>query len=319
MASITSPYNAVKQCGSGKRICAVVIPIYKPEPSDNEIASLRQCLKVLNHYDIVFVTHKDLDRAAYEKICTTVRDAQVSYQYFTKQYFTNIEGYNALVLSRQFYRRFMGYDYMLIYQLDAWVFSDQLQYWCDKQYDYIGAPWLIHQAGKRKPVPRVIPVGNGGFSLRNVNTFLRMCSTLRIHLLRWYHYSRSKFLKTGKSKKYALGFVSRVLRKMWYIFYGDKRQNSDNEDTVFSFLLFLKKNNIPAWREALLFAFETCPDYCFELNGGQLPFGAHDVRGYDLIGEDRVMRYEFWKSIYLKKDRIGLNDEFSKEAPYVNL
>ena len=31
---------------------------------------------------------------------------------------------------------------MLIYQLDAFVFQDDLAYWCQQNYDYIGAPWL---------------------------------------------------------------------------------------------------------------------------------------------------------------------------------
>ena len=36
---------------------------------------------------------------------------------------------------------------MLIYQLDAYVFKDELLNWANKGYDYIGAPWLPWKNG----------------------------------------------------------------------------------------------------------------------------------------------------------------------------
>lgn len=44
------------------------------------------------------------------------------------------------MLEADFYRRFGKYKYMLIYQLDAFVFSDKLLDFCEMGYDYIGAP-----------------------------------------------------------------------------------------------------------------------------------------------------------------------------------
>ena len=38
------------------------------------------------------------------------------------------------------YSRFEKYEYMLIYQLDAFVFSDRLMEFVEAGYDYIGAP-----------------------------------------------------------------------------------------------------------------------------------------------------------------------------------
>jgi hypothetical protein len=35
-------------------------------------------------------------------------------------------------LSASFYERFLDTKYILIYQLDAFVFKDELQEWCDK-------------------------------------------------------------------------------------------------------------------------------------------------------------------------------------------
>jgi hypothetical protein len=39
--------------------------------------------------------------------------------------------------SKQFYERFVAYDYMLIYQLDAYVFKDELDDWSAKGYDLL--------------------------------------------------------------------------------------------------------------------------------------------------------------------------------------
>src|SRR6185312_14561683 len=60
------------------------------------------------------------------------------------------------------------YKYILFYELDAWVFRDELNYWCTKGYDYIGAPWLDSST------KQIVGVGNGGFSLRKVNSSIRI-------------------------------------------------------------------------------------------------------------------------------------------------
>ena len=58
---------------------------------------------------------------------------------------------------------------MIIYQLDAWIFEDKLDYFMDMGYDYIGA---IHLVGFKN---REGENGNGGFSLRKVKTFTDVC------------------------------------------------------------------------------------------------------------------------------------------------
>lgn len=61
---------------------------------------------------------------------------------FPDTYFKGIAGYNRLMMSPEFYETFAQWEYILIYQTDAWVFSDRLSEWCSKGYDYIGAPWI---------------------------------------------------------------------------------------------------------------------------------------------------------------------------------
>jgi hypothetical protein len=64
---------------------------------------------------------------------------------------------------------------MLIYQLDAWVFKDDLMKWCNKGYDYIGAPWF-EDFGSYEKGKKLWRVGNGGFSLRKIKYFCKVLS-----------------------------------------------------------------------------------------------------------------------------------------------
>ena len=68
------------------------------------------------------------------------------------------------MLTPDFYARYAGCEYILLYQLDAWVFEDRLDEWCDKGYDYAGAP-LFAPGSSDLQCART---GNGGFSLRRV-------------------------------------------------------------------------------------------------------------------------------------------------------
>ena len=45
---------------------------------------------------------------------------------FSDHWFHRVSTYNKLMLSLDFYVRFSAYGYLLVYQLDAWVFSDEL-------------------------------------------------------------------------------------------------------------------------------------------------------------------------------------------------
>ena len=138
---------------------AVVIPIYKAELNDLEKISLAQVRKVLGNYPIVFVAPEG-------KNFPYLQPGDMLVQ-FHPQYFQSVKTYSELLLSPMFYEPFLVFDYILLYQLDAFVFYDALEYFCSLNYDYIGAAWPYHvwQGLKFEKTPRV---GNGGFSLRKV-------------------------------------------------------------------------------------------------------------------------------------------------------
>ena len=117
--------------------CIIIIPVYKPVINDYERASLIQCLKVLNQHPFAFITPLALNCEYYCEICA--RNGILFNRYsFDDSFFDGIEGYNRLLLNRRFYESFSEFEYMLIYQLDAYVFRDELDIWCSKGFDYIG-------------------------------------------------------------------------------------------------------------------------------------------------------------------------------------
>ncbi|MBR4152233.1 MAG: hypothetical protein IKT98_04685 [Selenomonadaceae bacterium] len=137
---------------------AVVIPIYKEEIDELEKISLAQVRKVLGHYPIIFVAPEG-------KNFSYLEPGEMLIQ-FHPQYFQNVNTYSLLLLSPFFYEPFLAFDYILIYQLDAFVFYDALEDFCRLGYDYIGAPAPVSWGSSiGEKIPRVL---NGGFCLRKV-------------------------------------------------------------------------------------------------------------------------------------------------------
>ena len=209
----------------------------------------------------------------------TAYNANFKIESFDDDYFKDINGYNRLMLSPVFYERFLDYDFILIHQLDAFVFKDELKYWCRKGYDYIGAPWLTdpfegtasqkkqygkelrkvyHENSKQDGIPVDAQffnrVGNGGFSLRRVKKFYKICLKEQQRIMFYNEHSGHHFF---------------------------------NEDVFWSLEVNRKRRQlrIPEYTEAVYFSVEFKPEYAFELTGGQLPFACH---AWDL-------EPDFWK------------------------
>ena len=248
-----------------KKMVKIVIPIYKTELLDFEIKSLNQCVKILGHHSIVFAQPESLDASSLNF------KGRISSEKFPDHYFKNVFGYNRLMLSENFYERFLDHKYILIYQLDAYVFKDELLYWCSKDYDYIGAPWIttpnkgfkrvlsLFDSKKKKARSEIFyKVGNGGFSLRKVST----------------HIANSKKMKS---------VIEQNL----------KRSEDDfriMEDVFWSSVpKFDPSFLIPDYKEGLKFAFDRKPKLALKLNNNKLPFGCH--------GFEKPKVKNFWSQI----------------------
>lgn len=145
---------------------AVVVPIYKEELNEYELIALRQVYAVLEKYPIIALAPDSLGVESVKNFGEVER--------FDDSYFGGVVDYNRLMLSPEFYKRFQQYEYILIYQLDAFVFEDKLSYFCDLGYDYIGAPWLHGMFNYIDEKHCVWHVGNGGLSLRKVSSFIEL-------------------------------------------------------------------------------------------------------------------------------------------------
>jgi glycosyltransferase involved in cell wall biosynthesis len=281
------------------RSATVVVPIYKnfQELDQSEITSLNQCLKIFCTKPICLIGPPTIKWSQY--ITYFNRESKtVEVKIFDSGFFTSLKGYNKLMISIEFYKRFNDFKYILIYQLDAYVLKDELNYWCEKGYDYIGAPWSgIHSyEGKR-----LLGVGNGGFSLRNLRSSIKLLKELRvIEILEEYESFNWKgiiprlpvIIKSILTAKIPSKFESNYSYQedvFWCIAAPNRVNNFSSNSIILQFLAkcFVKKIfKIAPESIASKFSFETKAAELYELNNRKLPFGCHAWEKYEP---------EFWK------------------------
>lgn len=261
----------------------VITPLYKRHLTQHEIFSLQRTIDILYAYEFFIIAPLHLQPFMPELKTVLHRDFHT--RFFPDYYFSSIQGYNNLLMSKSLYESFINYEFMLIVQTDALVLSDRLAYWCDKNFSYVGAPWFI---GFNKPkIPLTFfGVGNGGFSLRKIPDALKVLQKPR-HIPNTIKY-------TSDPLKTILGFIKdKAIRA--YNF--RPLLPTVNEDFFWGVLV---KNScdfftVPLPQEASRFSFEVAPDFLYSLNNGELPFGCHAWEKYNP---------EFWNRI-LKECRIN--------------
>jgi hypothetical protein len=79
--------------------------------------------------------------------------------------------YSAILKTPEFYENFLNWSHVLIYQTDALLLRkiDDVYF----NYDYTGAPWIEDNQWCK------YNAGNGGFSLRNIKSCIRVCENNR--------------------------------------------------------------------------------------------------------------------------------------------
>jgi hypothetical protein len=259
-----------------KRVC-VLIPIYKAQWSAYEQISLMQCLKVLHKYDIYLVMPERLE--AELKLHPLICKEQLRYITFADSFFSDIPAYNRLLKSPVFYKPFLQYEFMLIHQLDAFVFRDALQEWCDLNYDTIGAPLFEGHDFARKE-SKIIGQGNGGFCLRNVKNCY--------HVVTQFRQLRFKRKFEGPAAPFYKRWYRHIKHDLLYNWSRYPFQPIINEDLFWAELIpkAFADFNVPEPEDAIGFSFEVNPDVLFKRNSGELPFGCHAWWKYNL---------EFWR------------------------
>ncbi|MFZ2956814.1 MAG: DUF5672 family protein [Candidatus Ozemobacteraceae bacterium] len=255
--SLTSESSSNGAEGLQKSVGRVVIliPIYGATLNLLEQFSIDYLVGKTTGRKLAFIGPQSLDKTYY-----LARYKDIEMRVFEDRFFESIIGYNKLLLNAEFYRAFSQYDYMLIHQIDALMFHDNLDYWMERQFDYIGAPWpngveVNLKVGKfsfGNGVNLKSYVGNGGFSLRSIQN--------TIALLHEFEEIKDYWLQSGSS-----------------------------EDLFFAFMgMVSDKYRIPNQMIASRFSMELEPGTYFTMNNEEIPTGCHAWWKHD---------FEFWKKI----------------------
>ena len=249
-----------------KRTVAVVVPLSRNlDFSEEDRIAIRHILHYLPNTDRFMIAPRS---ARFRHPDFNVLD-------FPDRFFGSLNAHTRMLLTTKFYEAFLDYDYILFHHLDALVLDSRLEDWCRLGYDFIGAPRLgpVHH----KP----FVVGNGGFALRRVRSYLEVLRSRRYAVDPELYWQR---ICQGRSTAARLAYLPRRYLKRLHFFNGIKREiaiilanGSHYED------IFMTENATkyyPAFRFAphelaLRFAFDEVPRTCFEMNGFELPFGCH--------------------------------------------
>ena len=181
-----------------KKEVVVVVPVYRPELTVWERASLRQTVGVLQeNYPVELLVPCGMDCSAIRREFSGLPVREVSDEWLGRR--NGIAGYNRMMLSAGFYELFRDYEYLLICHTDAWIFRDELADWCRRGYDCVAAPWVrrkvydlpilkqylrwrlrrAERAGRMIRQSLYGKIGNGGLSLRRVESFRAACEKIR--------------------------------------------------------------------------------------------------------------------------------------------
>jgi hypothetical protein len=273
-----------------KRV-VVLMFTHKAEPDAYELLSFRQCCEVLGKHPIRLVCPRGMDLSAY---CAIHPD--IVADFIDPKWFKSIRDYNLLKVLPWLYRRYAGYEFILTYELDAWVFRDELLDWCEQGWDYIGAPWFANYS-RSVSDDEPLGVGNSGFSLRNVQSALRA--------LRQRGWERTIFLTKGLIKRRIppVDFVRSFFdAERFYAPYFKVDDTYFTVDDMFWHYEVAQRYpwfRLPTFEQARSFAFESNPARLYREIGCVLPFGCHKWR---------LREPDFWR------EHIPFPDSHSAEA-----
>jgi len=277
----------------------VLIISHKEFLTDYEIISLKRCYEVLFSYDIRLIVPENLNVSHYRKYLPNP-----TFDFIDPIWQSTYANFNKLKIASFLYKRYSCFEYILFYEPDAYVFSNELDFWCNKGYDYIGAPWFTncksYESGNQ-----LWRIGNGGFSLRKIQSHL--------HLLRNLKFIEFVYSYPDFSIKGHIANIDRLYEQFNTVISKEKSHFEENfvgnedgfwslysKDLIDEFInsnktklawvfkkAIIKQFNVPTPMEAVGFSFEQSPRYLFELNQNKLPFGCHAWHKYDIL---------FWKN-----------------------
>ncbi|HCM92405.1 MAG TPA: hypothetical protein DIS78_07570 [Lachnospiraceae bacterium] len=233
------------------KTCCVIIPIYNTIPTENEKISIKRNCTVLKDYDIFFVQPFLMNSDAYEVLIAEIYkdemlsrpdesisisfDDHIHFRQFKNKYFRSNKTYSRLLLSEDFYRQFIDYEYMLIAQTDTYILNTDhtldefIQISRERSYDYWGAVWPEGPFNKPYTLkdrfklmvvkePRKLRVGNGGFSLRHIVNTINLIRRRKNLIDLYWRFNEDMFFS-------------------WFAYVPDDKYRAASEEEAYDFAL----------------------------------------------------------------------------------
>jgi hypothetical protein len=253
----------------------VLIPVHKHVPSNLEIISLRQCGRCLARKALALLAPAGLDLRSYQEIFPSARVIRVE-----TKWMNTVLSYNRMMINPMIYNILSHHSHILVHEPDAMVLRDELDFWCEQPYDYIGAPWF-EGYDNAKPDAPLLGVGNFGFSLHRPAVMLKILCDRQ----RWYGGAE---LRRDLSRILRAGEVDRLIRVLRGAgkagtLRGASKIYEEHCDIFWGQLVskLVRNFRVAPPEVALRFSWEVAPSRCYTLCSGNLPFGLHAWARYD--------------------------------------
>lgn len=278
--------------------CLIVIPTHKPLPTSEEQKSFINTIQTLSKWPIRVVLPSGISGLEYQRLARDV-GIEIDTLNLRPGFMGSIENYNKMALSPDFYKLFIKFENILIVHLDSWIFRDELNYWLEQGYEYVGAPLFLPRGDKTKDVFSLMSPqgGNGGLSLRNVSKHIELTERLKIKLNTTLVIKGVMFLSRNKQFHFVKIFVKSIfsaLRSASKF----RSKNSVYEDAMISiyFSLLDRTFRVAPPEKAIGFALEVNAEEILEYHSRlSTPFGLH--------GYDKYIEAEYFKKLINNRAR----------------
>ena len=254
---------------------AVVVPLYKFDLNEFERISLDRALAVFSERAIILLIPDHLRGCTLDGFGEWPPNVRLVF--VDDRRMSSVSAYNQWLLSDEFYCQFAAWSHILIYQLDAYAFRDDLDRWASSDLDYIGA--RIHLVPGDSS--RIVCTGAGGFSLRRIESFRRAIrENRRIFFRRDLLESLAPYNLNGAAPRVGRYLLARATGRLQVAAANnalEKLRFRINEDVVFGKYVprYYSWFRVADAQQALHFCIDgSVDDELHELGNG-LPFGAH--------------------------------------------
>jgi len=227
---------------------------------------LRQFSRFLpNTFDVhIYVTNNVLDK--YQCIANDLNNNIIIKLLPSEFKLESVKDYNLIMLNISFWKLFIEYNKVLIFQLDTMIYKCGIENFLE--FDYIGAPWpIINNISNN--------VGNGGFSIRTISAMI-------------YCLENKKKINIPSYSNY---------------FEDLKKLGEHPEDVFYSYAMNTFNYKVADYKTASLFAIETCffNDNCI----GSHQLNIFNNQLYNKLLLNSICCYENYNTFDLSNHRFG--------------